>query len=267
MYNHTIPLYKVLPIKVQKIAPRGLSERMAAFEDSYFTKSYCGHLLRGRKPLHYRRWLRDIRKVRRTGTLLDIGCGKGFFMEVASRHFANLVGVDVSEYALKFCKKAFPATSLCRADATQLPFRKDSFDVITCFDVLEHLRDPQTAVSDLGRVLRENGTLAVMTPNPDSLGRTIKGVRWFGFRDETHIALKNRHQWVSILTGAGLAVTKAFHTGLWDSPYLPHIPRLLQDMVFKIGFTFLFWSGIRIPEKLGEDLCLIANKTPPHSTR
>jgi len=168
--------------------------------------------------------------------------------------------MDISKHALAESKINAKGLGLLRADASHLPFRFGSFDTVTCFDVLEHLYDPRKAIADIARILADGGILAIMTPNPMSLGRGIKASRWFGFRDPTHVSMLLKNKWTDLLSTEGLQVTYTFYTGLWDSPYLSYFPTVVQHLMFKVGATILFWIGLSFSERLGEDLCIVARK-------
>lgn len=93
-----------------------------------------------------------------TKTLLDVGCGRGYFLNRvrAVRPEIELVGCDVVD------KLAYDGMSLARGSAERLPFADDSFDVVTCSHTLEHIVDPARAVSELKRVAKH--VLFVVVP-------------------------------------------------------------------------------------------------------
>ncbi|MEM4723850.1 MAG: class I SAM-dependent methyltransferase [Candidatus Hadarchaeum sp.] len=109
--------------------------------------------------------------------VLDIGCGRGEVVWHCARAGADVCGIDYSSDAISLAKKAAlfyspqaPLTSahFQRADATRLPFRRDTFDVIFMLDIVEHLypEQLQCALAEAHRVLKEEGILIVHTmPN------------------------------------------------------------------------------------------------------
>jgi len=104
--------------------------------------------------------------------LLDIGCGTGANLEMLRRAVGpkgQLAGADFSPLALDFARRhesqnSSRKTSLLRADALRLPFADGTFDVVTMFDVLEHLSDDTCALQEIGRVLRSGGALVLSVP-------------------------------------------------------------------------------------------------------
>jgi glycosyltransferase involved in cell wall biosynthesis/SAM-dependent methyltransferase len=86
----------------------------------------------------------------RNARILDVGCGNGLITNVMTSAF-DVTGVDLSEKALRAVR-----APKCRASVTALPFTDNSFDLVYCFDVLEHLQraDVHTAMRELQRVSR-----------------------------------------------------------------------------------------------------------------
>jgi ubiquinone/menaquinone biosynthesis C-methylase UbiE len=104
-------------------------------------------------------------KLTRQSKVLDIGCGTGAIMEQmrkqAGKH--NVHGLDYEQSALDFCKKR-GLHNLKQGDAHKLPYQENSFDMITMFDVLEHLQDDKKVVQQLRKVLKKEGKLVLTVP-------------------------------------------------------------------------------------------------------
>ncbi|MFL5733613.1 MAG: class I SAM-dependent methyltransferase [Chloroflexia bacterium] len=93
---------------------------------------------------------------------LDLGCGTGLNLDHLAR-YAEPVGTDFSEEALRFCRER-GHKRLCKADASELPFKDRQFDIITALDVVEHLDDDQVALTELRRTLKPGGLLIISVP-------------------------------------------------------------------------------------------------------
>jgi len=90
-------------------------------------------------------------------TLLDVGGGNGFFIDLLRdrSYSADFTVIDGSPTAIKKCKEKNIRSILYDFDGKPLPFKDDSFDVITCLDVLEHLHHPWFLLDEMKRVSRK----------------------------------------------------------------------------------------------------------------
>lgn len=221
--------------------------------------NYDNMLFKGRKPFHYIFWKRKLKKLIKNGVLLDIGCGKGFFLEYMTKFYLTM-GTDVSKYAVQESKKMLKDVPLCVSDATNLCFKNGIFDIITAFDIIEHLNNPKQMFDECNSVLKSNGLLVLTTPNTESVGRKLKQDEWFGYRDPTHVSLLSTSEWTILLKESGFQVVNIYYDGLWDSPYFTKVPTSLQHLVFKYLSTILLYFGITFPQKYGEDIYIVARK-------
>lgn len=92
-------------------------------------------------------------------TLLDVGCGNGFFTYNFRRRYCDAIGLDNSEQMIR----TNPCNKLILGDANQLPFSKNSFDIVFCSNLLHHLDNPEKAIKEMKRVAR--GYIIVSEPN------------------------------------------------------------------------------------------------------
>jgi ubiquinone/menaquinone biosynthesis C-methylase UbiE len=97
--------------------------------------------------------------------LLDVGSGSGEFL-IGLGGSAWVVGVEVAPHGK-------PSFILVHGDAERLPFRNDCFSVVTCFEVIEHVRDPESVIGEIHRVLRKKGVLVLSTPDASLVWRLI----------------------------------------------------------------------------------------------
>jgi SAM-dependent methyltransferase len=96
--------------------------------------------------------------------ICDVGCGTGANLELLGR-FGTAVGVEPEGPGLERCRaRGLGDDAVVAGDACALPFDDESFDLVTSFDVLEHIEDDSLALRELARVLRPNGYLLVTVP-------------------------------------------------------------------------------------------------------
>jgi ubiquinone/menaquinone biosynthesis C-methylase UbiE len=116
----------------------------------------------GRNPPEH---LRDfVRSLGRSERALDLGCGDGAL--TSELDAAQLTAADVSSVALERARRRLGSEARLvelEPDAP-LPFADDEFDLALCAETIEHVRDLQLLLSELRRVLRPGGTLALTTP-------------------------------------------------------------------------------------------------------
>lgn len=106
----------------------------------------------------------DEKKDRR---LLEVGCGRGFYVNTIGRLFPKLKiwGVDLNNDYLKKADKLDGKVKLIRADVSKLPFEDNYFDKVIASEILEHVEDDSKALREIFRVLRPGGRLIVTVPN------------------------------------------------------------------------------------------------------
>jgi SAM-dependent methyltransferase len=200
--------------------------------------------------------------------VLEFGCGVGYM----TKHIAKLPGLqrlistDISKDALQIVQANtadLSSVTLCQVNAQAVPFSNDIADIVVAIDVIEHLAWPESFFEEAFRVLRPGGIMMVATPNPSSLGRSVKadGLSapardrendkwlWFGFRDPTHINIRSISRWRELSRSVGFETVRDGTDFLWDAPYFKGIPVLLQELVFKgmhrvvtVLFCFLPWT-------------------------
>jgi 2-polyprenyl-3-methyl-5-hydroxy-6-metoxy-1,4-benzoquinol methylase len=110
--------------------------------------------------------------ARPPGKLLDVGCATGSFLSLAKGNGWECRGVEVSSFAAAQARERTGCEVFCGQFA-HAPFADGMFDVVTMWDLLEHLPDPVTALRKAGTLLKANGLLLVNTPNEDSLTRMV----------------------------------------------------------------------------------------------
>ena len=110
-------------------------------------------------------------------SILDVGCASGWFLAQMSKRFpkAKCTGVDAYSQAIIYGRKKYKSIRLIESDAHNLPFADDSFDLIVCTEVLEHVLNPKGVLGEMLRVLKKQGTAIIEMDTGNLLFNTV----WF----------------------------------------------------------------------------------------
>jgi len=127
----------------------------------------------------------------RHGRLLDIGCAAGFFLKLVNDIGYDGYGVEVSEYAARYAQEAL-RLNVFNGTLRDAHFANDFFEVVTMWDVLEHLPDFRDVLTECHRVLRTGGILVVETLNAGSLSGRVLGRKWHLFAPPYHLSYFTR---------------------------------------------------------------------------
>jgi len=120
------------------------------------------------------------------GTLLDVGCGRGEFLFGMSKYRQwTLRGLEMNPSLAQFVTEMFYVPVLTGRLDQVLP-GSVTYDVITLWDVFEHLSDPDDALGRLKESLSRDGLLIIKMPNPESLGASLFGACWSGWGVPQH---------------------------------------------------------------------------------
>ncbi|MCL5949484.1 MAG: methyltransferase domain-containing protein [Candidatus Bathyarchaeota archaeon] len=167
-----------------------------AFEQDYFTgrKYSLKEELVKRHVLAVLRWasknFKEELLVGKGRSALDVGCAYGYTSRVLADLGYDVFGVDISTWGTKYAKNLGGSHFVVCDAQTSMPFKAGTFDLVTCFDVLEHLPGPEKALVSMFNACK--GILVCTTPNKKVEKPIRKLMRDY---DETHISVKSPLQW------------------------------------------------------------------------
>ncbi len=106
--------------------------------------------------------------------VLEIGCGAGLLCLELAQKASIVVGIDISHFILDFASKVkdyiqYNNVFFQHGDAESLAFQDETFDLVICSEVLEHLLAPQKTLAEIRRVIKKDGTMILTTPCAASL--------------------------------------------------------------------------------------------------
>lgn len=160
----------------------------------------------------YRELLEDFEAYRRSGRILDMGCGIGFFLEEAERAGWEAYGSEFEPRAIEIVRekglRCVPAPIAAGA------LEPGGFDVITAFEVVEHLQEPRAEAATIARLLRPGGLFYCTTPNFASLSRRLLRDRWEVIEFPEHLTYFTPATLRGWLGDFGLETAKVRTTGI-----------------------------------------------------
>lgn len=121
--------------------------------------------------------------------VLDVGCGTGLLVRYLNANHFDAIGCDSSPQGIKIARKNNGRVKIILAKASSLPFKDNSFDLITSVSIIEHLpqKDALKFILECKRILNKNGFIFLITPNFATPLRVLAGRKWFAYLDPTHI--------------------------------------------------------------------------------
>lgn len=159
-------------------------------------------------------------------SLLDIGCGTGYFMNLARSRGWNTEGIDISAEALCYARRHY-GLNVHNYRLSQLP--KKTYDVITLWDVIEHLCNPLDTLSVIYRLLKPDGILAVSTPNVYGISTRLAGKRSSIFSTKDHLFYFSARTLRRLIEKTGFKVIKI----MTETIYIRNIALILSRMMMK----------------------------------
>lgn len=215
-----------------------------------------------------RRNLARLSGYRQGGTLLDIGCSTGLFLAKAraagwavrgNEYSADSAAVARSLHGLEVVSGALQADSFAAA----------SFDVVTLWDVLEHVPDPQSTLRLAATLLKPGGLLVVKTPNIDGLYPqwSLKALPYAGFwghpEPPGHLFQFSARTLTSMVRAAGLEPVGITHARIplhYSFGSVAQWFRSLKWAAYCLAFIPLAWAGPAL--RSGDDITLVARRKP-----
>ncbi len=134
----------------------------------------------------YRDNIAQIKRFKHQGKLLDVGCNIGLFLNVAREEGFSVIGVELNKGCAQYGINNFKLD--IRSDYLEnVAFADQSIDVVTLFDVLEHVPDIHGFLTEIRRVLKKDGLIVVQSPNIQSLMAALTKSNWSWLTPPDHL--------------------------------------------------------------------------------
>jgi SAM-dependent methyltransferase len=234
---------------------------------SNFRKAYDS-LYENRSLQHrdsYYMWLLSLLPLDKGKKLLDISCGEGRLVEIASELGLRATGVDFSFTGIHDASQKTPQANWVVGDGQKLPFATNQFDYVTNIGSLEHYENPLLGSKEIARVLKPNGRACILLPNAFGLMGNIRYVKNNGeiFDDGQPLQrYATRQTWEFLLESGGLEIERIV-------PYGEVVrPRTLKDALWLIKRPLKFVRmliAILTPLNLANHFVFICHKAQPET--
>ena len=108
------------------------------------------------------KYVLDFLKFKSTDKLLDVGCGSGFFSNLAHIKGVNVVGIDASTPLIEQAKKRNSSIKFLKGEMEELPFKDNTFDIVCAFNSIQYAESVKNAILECKRTLKKTGKLVIM---------------------------------------------------------------------------------------------------------
>ena len=149
------------------VNPQPDARALGEHYDGDYYRAWMGDQRERRMRMWEARLDRIERKAQR-GRMLDVGCAEGTFLELARRRGWEVCGTEFSAFAAAEAARRTEAEIFC-GELHEARYPGTSFDTVTLWHVLEHVRDPGATLREIRRILRPGGLLVIAVPNVNDL--------------------------------------------------------------------------------------------------
>lgn len=199
---------------------------------------------RGRR-LSARLILEQLKRLRKRGRLLDIGCSAGFLLDEARKSGWDVYGVELSEWAIDYASNKLGITTIFKGTLKEAAYPSNYFDVIVLKDTIEHLTDPKETLIEARRILKFDGLICIITPDIDSLISWILKAHWWGVK-QTHLYYFTRKTIRQMLQATGFVSFKIrSHARIFTLKYWAYKIKGYNKILYKICSFLLAYNNLK----------------------
>jgi len=191
--------------------------------------------------------LKELKRSKKRGRLLDIGCAAGFLLDEARKMGFEVHGVELSKWAIDYARDKFGITTICHGALKGSEYPVNYFDVVVMTDVIEHLTDPMGTLVEIRKFLKPDGMICISTPDIGSFISKLLRAKWWGVK-RAHIYYFTRRSLYRMLRHTGFVpIKRRTHSRTFTIKY---IVSRLADYNSHLHKILAFLTKNRLKDKL-----------------
>ena len=184
------------------------NEELEKHYDGYGRNDYLSPITVKR----YHEILDSFEPYRKTNKIIDVGCGIGYFLVEAKKRGWEVYGSEFTETAIKINEEK--GIKMEKGELNMSNYEIASFDIITSFEVLEHINNPQEEINKFFQLLRKGGLLYFTTPNFNSIERYYLRENYTNICYPEHLSYYTKRTMNKLLTEIGFVKKRIFTYGI-----------------------------------------------------
>ncbi len=182
---------------------------------------------------------RSIERFGKKGRILDVGCGRGDFLQLMKDRGWTPTGLELDERVESHGKRVGMDLRAGSLDSVRFP--DNHFDAVTFWHVFEHMRNPGWVLKECRRILKPGGVLLISVPNIGSLQARLSGKHWFHLDPPFHLYHYSLANLKKLIEDSSFKTLKVKHFSLEYNPY-----GYIQSIFNSLGFRpNLFYDFLR----------------------
>lgn len=202
--KHDEPFVQCKGCSLILINPRPVHAEVLETYDADYSKGYVAK--RAGKRKRSARWVRRVRAAKPSGRWLDVGCSAGFTVEAARNLGYDAWGVDVESWGVNYARETLGLVNVRQGMLEDQGFADNSFDIITAYEVIEHVPDLNRFLTELKRLLAPGGLIILHTPDVGHWRRPKKLETWDAIIPSEHLYYFSKQTLGRLVKKHGLAV-------------------------------------------------------------
>ena len=234
--------------KITTYYPPNYAAYRPAIDDEKWT------VMRWKRRRNLRHVITAVTQRAAPGHLLDVGCATGNYLAEMKRKDWQVTGVELEPDTAEYARQRF-GIDVFTGDLLESHFPSHSYDVVTLWDVLEHVYDPIAVLQEVHRILKPDGLLIFSIPDLDSVWAHRFGAAWIGYDAPRHLHLFHNENLQQLLIETGFIFEDrehflaTYHT--WVASFHTWVnvktaDNLLRKIIIKVAY-FPIWSLITSP--------------------